>query len=100
MENIKDVNISIGKDKIQTGVIFLSGFVAGGITIALTMKSRLEKMIIRKDRQKSIETAGMAEAAVNRAYCALDRLTDRAAALEASLNNETATINRLKMEEK
>lgn len=86
MENFKDININIGKDKIRTGVIFLVGFATGGVSSVLFAKKKIKAKVETRALQQIEESHDLAQQSVNRACKALDKLTEKAKKLEEAVN--------------
>lgn len=89
---LNDINISISKDKIRTGIIFLTGFAAGGAVSTLALKSKLKKRIEAHSLKQIEQIYDTSAQSVERASNAMDKLIKQTKKLEEALNsNESAS---------
>lgn len=87
---LNDINISIGKDKIRTSIIFLTGFAAGGATFTLALKSKLKKRIEAQSLKQIEQIYDTSVQSVERASDAMDKLIKQTKKLEEALKETVA----------
>lgn len=88
--HLNDININIGKDKIHTGIIFLTGFVAGGVTFTVALKSKLKKRIEAKSLKQIEQIYDISAQSVEKASDAMDKLIKQTKKLEDATNQTIA----------
>ena len=86
----KDINISIGKDKIRTGIIFLGGFASGGVTSVIVLKQRIKKRCEARSLKQIEQIYDTSAQSVERATNAMDKLIKQTKKLEDAVKT-TAT---------
>ena len=84
---INDISINIGKEKIRTGVIFLSGFAVGGIASAIVLKSKITKRVEAKWSGYLYNLYEGTEKTAAMATDALDKVKKSTEKLEAALRD-------------
>lgn len=97
---LNDINISIGKEKIRTGVIFLFGFVTGGVSLTLITKSKITKQAEVKANKHIEATQDLTLESIKRADEALIKLAERTKKLEATVDEYELDRRSMKMEVK
>lgn len=84
---LNDINISISKDKLQAGVIFLAGFAAGLGSFALIFKNQVEKKFEQKAKDRLENTLRGVQDTLNGTYYALERTDEKAKMLEKAIED-------------
>lgn len=84
---MNDISISIGKDEIQTGIIFLTGFAAGSVTFALALKAKLKKRFESQSLKQIEQIYDASARSVERASDAMDKLIKQTKKLEEATKN-------------
>ena len=88
---LNDINISIGKDKLRTAIIFLSGFAAGGVTVGICLKPKLRKRVEAKYYESIEQLYDSSTQCVDRASDAVENLITKTRRLEEALKESEAT---------
>lgn len=86
MSQVNDININISKDKIRTGVIFLSGFIIGEVIFAITLKEKLKKRLEVQSLKIIEQVCDDSTKSVDRITNAMDKLMKQTKKLEDAIN--------------